>query len=166
MIGCSRNMNWIMELKNELWVFFISMVPLIELRGAVPVGTALGMNWIRVMIIAIAGNLVPVPFIITFGEKVFAWLRGTKWLSGIFSKYEARLMEKSEEVTKYSLMGLCLFVAVPLPGTGAWSGAAIAVLLNMRMRYAFCSIALGVLIAAVIMTLVSSGVFGAIRFFG
>lgn len=159
-------MNWIMELKNELWVFFISMVPLIELRGAVPVGTALGMNWIRVMIIAIAGNLVPIPFIITFGEKVFAWLRGTKWLSGIFSKYEARLMEKSEEVTKYSLMGLCLFVAVPLPGTGAWSGAAIAVLLNMRMRYAFCSIALGVLIAAVIMTLVSSGVFGAIRFFG
>lgn len=159
-------MNWIMALKNELWVFFISMVPLIELRGAVPVGTALGMNWIRVMIIAIAGNLVPIPFIITFGEKVFAWLRGTKWLSGIFSKYEARLMEKSEEVTKYSLMGLCLFVAVPLPGTGAWSGAAIAVLLNMRMRYAFCSIALGVLIAAVIMTLVSSGVFGAIRFFG
>ena len=159
-------MNWIMALKNDLWVFLISMVPLIELRGAVPVGTALGMNWIRVMIIAIAGNLVPIPFIITFGEKVFAWLRGTKWLSGIFSKYEARLMEKSEEVTKYSLMGLCLFVAVPLPGTGAWSRAAIAVLLNMRMRYAFCSIALGVLIAAVIMTLVSSGVFGAIRFFG
>ena len=166
MIGCNRNMNWIMALKNELWVFFISMVPLIELRGAVPVGTALGMNWMLVMIIAVAGNLVPIPFIIKFGEQLFAWLRRTKLLSGIFSKYEARLMKKSEQVTKYSLIGLCLFVAVPLPGTGAWSGAAIAVLLNMRMRYAFCSIALGVLIAAVIMTLVSSGVFGAIRFFG
>ena len=84
MIGCNRNMNWIMALKNELWVFFISMVPLIELRGAVPVGTALGMNWMLVMIIAVAGNLVPIPFIIKFGEQLFAWLRRTKLLSGIF----------------------------------------------------------------------------------
>ena len=159
-------MEWLTAMRNELWVFFISMVPLIELRGAVPVGTALGMNWMLVMVIAVIGNLIPIPFIIKFGEKVFEWLRKTKSLSGIFSKYEARLMRKSKDVVKYSLIGLCLFVAIPLPGTGAWSGAAIAVLLNMRMRYAFISIALGVIVAAIIMTLVSSGVFGAIRFFG
>ena len=138
------------------------MVPLIELRGSIPLGAALGMPWYTVLVISLIGNLIPVPFIIWFGRPLFKWLKQTKLLSGITHKVETRLMKKADKVTKYELIGLCLFVAVPLPGTGAGSGAAIAALLGMRMLPSFISIALGVVIAGVIMTLGSYGVLGAI----
>ena len=147
---------------KEVALFIVSMVPLIELRGSIPLGAALGMPWYTVLVISLIGNLIPVPFIIWFGRPLFKWLKQTKLLSGITHKVETRLMKKADKVTKYELIGLCLFVAVPLPGTGAWSGAAIAALLGMRMLPSFISIALGVVIAGVIMTLGSYGVLGAI----
>lgn len=150
---------------RELALFIVSMVPLIELRGSIPLGAAFGMDWHIVFLISVIGNLLPVPFIIWFGRPLFGWLKTTRLLSGITKKYEAALMKKADKVTRYEAIGLCLFVGVPLPGTGAWSGAAIAALLNMRMKPALLSIAGGVLIAGVIMTVGSYGLLGFLSLF-
>ncbi|MGI6030651.1 MAG: COG2426 family protein [Eubacteriales bacterium] len=152
-------------LGEEGALLLISMIPLIELRGAVIVGTAMDMPWQEVYLISVIGNMLPIPFIILFGRHLFALLRKTPFLAPLFAKYEAKLMKKSDKVLRYSFWGLVLFVAVPLPGTGAWSGAAISVLLNMRLKYSLPAIFLGVLIAGMLMTLGSQGVFGALRLF-
>lgn len=146
-------------------MFIISMIPIIELRGAIPFGAAMGMDWWVVFGISVIGNLLPVPFIIFFGEKIFRWMRKTKLFAKLFNWYENKLLSKAEKVEKYALIGLCLFVAVPLPGTGAWSGAALAVLLNMSWKKAFLSITAGVLIAGVVMTIGSYGLIGALKLF-
>ncbi len=137
------------------------MIPLIELRGAVPIGAAMGMNFIEVLLICIIGNMLPIPFIILFGEKLFDWFRRTKLFAKLFGKIEAKLQSKISKVTKYEKWGLMLFVAIPLPGTGAWTGAGIAVLLGMKLKEAFWAIFCGVIIAGIIMTLGSYGLFGA-----
>ena len=151
------------KLGTEFAMLIISMAPLIELRGAIPFGAAMGMEWWKVFGISVLGNLLPIPFILFFGKKLFAWLRTTKLFSGLFAWYEQRLLKKAHQVEKYALIGLCLFVAVPLPGTGAWSGAALAVLLDMPVKRALLSIVCGVLIAGVIMTIGSYGVIGALQ---
>ena len=148
---------------TETALFIISMIPIVELRGAVPLGAAMGLSWPVTLLVSVVGNMVPVPFIIIFGKHLFAWLKKTRMFSKMMHAYENRLMKKATKVMKYSAIGLCLFVAVPLPGTGAWSGAAIAVLLDMRLKYALPSIALGVLISGLIMTL---GSYGVIHLFG
>ena len=150
---------------RELALFLVSMVPLIELRGSIPLGALFGMDWPTVFVISVVGNLLPVPFIVLFGRPLFRWLKSTRLLSGLSTRIENRLMAKSDNVTRYESIGLCLFVAVPLPGTGAWSGAAIAALLGMRMRPALLSITLGVLIAGVIMTVGSYGLLGFLNLF-
>ena len=111
---------------RETALFIVSMIPLIELRGSIPLGAAMGMDWHLVFLISIAGNLLPVPFIVWFGRPLFKWLKSTKLLSGVTNWYEQKLLQKADKVTRYEAIGLCLFVGVPLPGTGAWSGAAIA----------------------------------------
>lgn len=143
---------------RETALFFISMVPLIELRGSVPFGAALGMEWYWVYLISVIGNLLPIPFILLFLRPVIRWLKTTKLLSGIVTRFEAKMIKKADKVTKYEVIGLALFVAVPLPGTGAWSGAAIAALLGMRLKMAMLSISVGVLTAGAIMTIASYGV--------
>lgn len=152
-------------LGQEGALFLVSMIPLVELRGAIILGTAMQMNWLEVYLISVLGNMLPIPFIILFGRHLFAWLRRTRWLSPLFARYEAKLMKKSDRVLRYSFWGLVLFVGLPLPGTGAWSGAAISVLLNLRLKYSLPAILLGVLIAGVIMTLGSHGLFGALSLF-
>ncbi len=154
--------NFFSFLGREGALFIVSMIPLIELRGSILLGAAMKMNWLSVYIICVIGNLIPVPFIVLFGKKLIGWLKTTRLLSGLTHKIEAKLMKKADKVTKYSLIGLCLFVAVPLPGTGAWSGAAIAALLDMRVKHAFISITLGILIAGVIMTIGSYGLWNVI----
>ena len=144
-------------LHSILLTFFISMVPVLELRGAIPVGVAGGLPPLAAMAIAVCGNLVPVPFIILFIRRIFAWMRTWKKLSGIVEKLEKRAEEKSETVRKYAWVGLCILVAIPLPGTGAWTGALVAALMNMRLKQAMPAIILGVIIAGIIMTLVSYG---------
>lgn len=138
--------------------FFISMVPVIELRGAIPIGVSYGLDYWVAVIISIIGNLVPVPFIILFIRKIFELMR--KWspkLNGLVTKLEARAESKSDVVQKYAFWGLFILVAIPLPGTGAWTGALVAAMLDMRLRRAFPAIVLGVLGAATIVTFVTFG---------
>ncbi len=139
--------------------FFISMVPVIELRGAIPSGIALGLDVWTVAILAIVGNMLPIPFIILFIRKIFAWMRTkNKRLNTIVLKMEAKADKHKDKITRYEFWGLCLFVAIPLPGTGAWTGALVAAMLDMRLKDSIPAIFLGVIIAAVVVSLLSSGV--------
>ena len=134
--------DWLLGAGREAAVFIISMVPLVELRGAVPLGAAAGIPWTTLFPLAILGNMLPIPLLLVFGEK---------------------LLSKSGEVTKYARLGLYLFVAVPLPGTGAWSGALIATLLKMPKTRALLSIFCGVITAGIIMLIASHGVLGVVK---
>ncbi len=148
---------------NNIWgqmlmTLLVSMVPVIELRGAIPLATAHGLDFRIAIPLAIIGNLIPVPFIIIFIRKIFAWIRKhLPKLDGFIGKLEGRAQSKSETVQKYAFWGLFLFVAIPLPGTGAWTGALIAAMLDMRLKKAFPSIVLGVLTAGAIVAIVSYG---------
>ena len=147
-----------MDLWNSLFgkllqTFLISMVPVIELRGAIPYGVARGLEFWQAIPVAIVGNLVPVPFIIIFIKKIFAWLRTiSAGLDRLVTRLENRALSKTDTVKKDAFWGLFLFVAIPLPGTGAWTGALIAAMLEMRVKDAFPAIALGVLTAGAIIT--------------
>jgi len=144
--------------------FAISMVPILELRGAIPIGVAHGLNIWTAIVVSILGNLVPVPFIIIFIKKIFAWLRTkSQWLNNLVTRMEKRAEKKSEAVQKYAFWGLFVLVAIPLPGTGAWTGALVAAMLEMPMKRAFPSIALGVVGAGVIVAFVTYGA-GALLF--
>jgi len=139
--------------------FFVSMLPVVELRAGLPYGIALGLEYPLALMAALLGNMVPVPFIIVYIKRVFAWLR--KYLptmDALISRLEERAHLKGETVEKYGHWGLLIFVAIPLPGTGAWTGALIAALLNIRTSKAVPVIMLGVCIAAAIMTLITYGV--------
>lgn len=141
-----------------LMTIVISMVPVLELRGAIPIATAHGLNFWVAIVCAIIGNLIPVPFIIIFIRKIFELMR--KWspkLDKLVTKLEDRAHKKSDVVLKYAFWGLVILVAIPLPGTGAWTGALVAAMLNMRLRKAFPAIALGVIIAGVIVSVVTYG---------
>ena len=144
--------------------FLISMVPVIELRGAIPIGVGAGLELPLAIAVSIIGNLVPVPFIIIFIKKIFAWMRtNIKKLDGLVTRLEKRAESKSETVQKYAFWGLFILVAIPLPGTGAWTGALVAAMLEMPLKKAFPAIMLGVLGAAAIVAFVTYGA-GAIFF--
>ncbi len=145
--------------KHILYIFAISMVPVIELRGAIPVGVGLGVPFYVVFLTAMLGNLLPIPFLILFTRRVFSWLRTkSQLLERMVSKLEAKAMAKRDLIRKYELLGLCILVAIPLPGTGAWTGALVSAVLDIRLKYAFPAIMLGVLIAGIIVSLVTYGV--------
>lgn len=146
-------------LQHVLYVFLISMVPVIELRGAIPVGVGLGLPFYAVFLAAFLGNIAPVPILILFTRRVFAWLRTkSEFLERLVSRMEKKAESNWELLQKYELLGLCILVAIPLPGTGAWTGALVAAVFDLRPRYAFPAIALGVLIAGVIVSIVTYGV--------
>ncbi len=153
--------GWLTEtaLGKFISTFFISMVPVVELRLGLPYGIALGLDYPLALLAALLGNMVPVPFIIVYIQRVFAWLR-RHWagLNDMITRLENKAHLKGETVRKYGPLGLLIFVAIPLPGTGAWTGALVAALLNMRLRSAVPSILLGVCIAATIMTGLTFGV--------
>lgn len=153
--------SWLTEtvLGKFISTFFISMVPVVELRLGLPYGIALGLDYPLALLAALLGNMVPVPFIIVYIQRVFAWLR-RHWagLNNTITRLENKAHLKGETVRKYGPLGLLIFVAIPLPGTGAWTGALVAALLNMRLRSAVPSILLGVCIAATIMTGLTFGV--------
>lgn len=148
-------------LLKYLSVLFVSMVPLIELRGAVPIGTGMGLPWHWTLIIAIIGNCLPIPIILLFVKAVLKWMRGCK--INFFNKVSNWLFEKADKnrpkIDKYGAWGLFVFVAIPLPGTGAWTGALVASIFDMNKWKATLSIFGGVIGAGVIMTIVSQ--FGA-----
>ena len=143
-------------LTKAILTFLISMVPVIELRGAIPyalAGEAALSPWLA-FLLSVLGNMVPVPFILLFIRKIFDWMKKYEKLGKIVTKLENRAAKKSGKVYKYELVGLCLLVAIPLPGTGAWTGALVAALMEMRMKRALPTIFVGVLIAGIIVTLI------------
>ncbi len=152
---------------NDAAMFLVSLIPFVELRGGVVLGHALGMDPLKVFVICVIANCIPIPFAIWLTRPVFDWLKKTKVFGGFVHKLENKLMKKSGQVLayKYVSIGLMLFVGVPLPGTGAYTGSLIAALLGMRLKQAFLPIVAGVVIAGVIMTLASMGLFGALGIF-
>ena len=152
--------HWLLGAGRELAVLVISMMPLVELRGAVPPGVAAGMPLLVLYPLAILGNMLPIPFLLFFGEKLLDWVCTLRPLEKYATAYKQKLLAKTSEVTKYTRIGLFLFVAVPLPGTGAWSGALIATLLKMPKGKALLSILGGVLTAGLIMLAASMSVVG------
>ncbi len=142
---------------KELIVFIISLIPTIELRGGIIAGYLLGLPWLRNLVVAIIANVIPVPFILFFIKKVLAFMRKHGILVKLVDWIEARGQSKSSAVTKYEVFGLMLFVAIPLPGTGAWTGSLVAALLEMDVKKAMLSVFAGVLVAGFIMTVLSYG---------
>lgn len=143
-----------------LATFIVSMLPIVELRGAIPVGVAFGLPVWQAAVISVVGNIIPAPFIIAFIRIIMDWLR-TK--SKTMQKFVAWLEKKgtgpkADKIRKAEFWGLMMFVAVPLPGTGAWTGSLIAALLDIRMKRALPPITLGVVIAGVIVSLATAGV--------
>ncbi|MGI6279728.1 MAG: COG2426 family protein [Acutalibacteraceae bacterium] len=138
--------------------FFISMVPVIELRGAIPMATGAGLSPEVAIPVAIIGNLLPIPFIIIFIKKIFAWMRKiSPALNGVVDKLEAKAYKNKDKVMRYAFWGLAIFVGIPLPGTGAWTGALIAAMMDMPLKKAFPSIVIGVMMAGAIISFVSYG---------
>lgn len=137
--------------------FVTAMVPVVELRGAIPVGVAAGLPPAAACAAAILGNLLPVPLIMLLARRVMNWLRGTAFFGPKIGWLERRAHLKGRIVRKYRLMGLVILVAIPLPGTGAWTGALVASLLDIRMRSALPAIFLGLVIAGGIITVLTMG---------
>ena len=141
-------------INKELAVFIISMIPIVELRGAIPFGVALGLEWHVAYILSVIGNIIPVPFIILLFRPIIEFLEKTKLFGKLARKLKKRTTSKMSDMdkkNKYKLLGLYLFVAIPLPGTGAWTGSAIAALMKMRIKQSFVAIAAGVVSAGLIM---------------
>ena len=147
-----------------LYTFFISMLPIIELRGAIPVGAASGLPWYINYLLCCIGNMLPVPFILFFVQYVLNFMKRIRHLDRIAFWVEEKAEKYKGQVTKYATWGLLLFVAVPLPGTGAWTGSLVAAFIKMEKKTAFFSVLGGVLIAGVIITLISYGVLGFLSF--
>ena len=148
---------------EELCVFFCSMLPIIELRGAIPLGAAFGLPWWQNYLIAVVGNLLPVPIILLFVKSVLNWM--SKCRVKLFNKIANKMFEKAEKnrdkIERYAFWGLTLFVAIPLPATGAWTGTLVAALFDMKFWKSLLSALIGVMIAGVVMTLISYGVVAA-----
>lgn len=152
------------SLPNELGIMFLSMLPLTELRAAIPIFIAKEMPPVLAYIMAVIGNMLPVPFVLAFSRPLFKWMKKCRCLNKISEALDRKIEKNKEKVLKYEFWGLALFVAIPLPGTGAWTGAFIASILDLRYKNALPSIGIGVIIAGAIVTLVSSGVLAGIKF--
>ena len=161
--------NWFMvtlggKVGKEFILFLISMVPILELRGGL-LAAGLAFWYVelaKAVPICVIGNLVPIPFILLLITKIFDWMKGTKRLKPMVEKQEKKAMSKSDKIEKYEFWGLVLFVGIPLPGTGAWTGSLIAALLGIRFRKAFPAVVVGVCLAAFIMSVISYGIIGGI----
>ena len=149
-------------LNKMIGIFLISMLPIIELRGAIPIGAAIGLPWYLNMIVSIIGNMLPVPFILLFSVKAFEFMKKHNIMVKFIEKIENRAKKRSEGLATGEFIGLMLFVAIPFPGTGAWTGALIAALLQFDRKKSFVYIFIGVLIAASLVTLGVYGVIGSL----
>lgn len=159
--------TWFMEaltgkISKEMIVFIISMVPILELRGGLLAASFMNIDIVRAIWYCVIGNIIPVPFILLLITPIFNWLKQTRTFRPMVEKLENRAMGKSEQIEKYQFWGLVLFVGIPLPGTGAWTGSLIASLLGVKFKKAFPAVLLGIVMATVIMSVVSYGLLGAL----
>ena len=146
-------------LLKYLSVLGMAAFPVVELRGAVPYGVAMDLPLLSVLTVSVIGNMLPVPFIMLFIRQIFAWMKTkSRRLRALAEKLEARAQAKGDILVKYETLGLFILVAIPLPGTGAWTGSLVAALFNLRIRHAVPTIFFGVVTAGLIMSVVSYGV--------
>ena len=145
----------------ELTVFLLSLMPIIELRGGIVAAKLLNIELLPAMIICFIGTILPTPFILLFIRKIFDWMRNTRFVK-LVNRLEEKGKSKFAQIEKYETFGLLIFVAIPLPGTGAWTGSLVAALMKMPFKNAMISVVGGTLIADIIMCLFSYGLLGAI----
>ena len=147
---------------EELCVLFCSMIPIIELRGAIPMAAVFGLPWWQAYLLSVLGNMIPVPFILLFINTIIKWMSNSR--VKFFNKFANWLLAKAEKnrekIEKYSFWGVCLFVAIPLPVTGAWTGSLVAATIGMKFWKALLSTFIGVLIAGLIVTVIVYGGIG------
>lgn len=156
--------NFFIELfsgiNKNILIFIVSLLPIVELRGGLIAASILHVEFIKAFIICFIGNILPVPFILLLIEKIFEFLKKWNPTKKIVTKLEKKTLSKKEQINKYGYWGLLLFVGIPLPGTGAWTGTLLAVLLKLNKKKSFIFIALGVLLAGIIMSILSYGILG------
>lgn len=141
-----------------LITFFVAMTPVVELRGAIPVGVAMGLSHLDALLVSIVGNMVPVPFIILFIRAIFRWLsEKSEAIKSLVSRIETHAEGKWEKVNRFKLIGLIILVAIPLPGTGAWTGALVAAVMDLRLKKAIPAILIGVIIAGILVSGITFG---------
>ena len=134
----SKLLSMLSGLPEELVIFIISMIPILELRGGLVAASVLKVPMYKAIGICFIGNLIPIPFILLLITPIFDWLKGTKWVKKHIEKLEEKAMSKSDTIQKYEFIGLVLFVGIPLPGTGAWTGSLIAALLDIKCISCYC----------------------------
>ncbi len=147
-------------ISKEAVVFVISMVPILELRGGLLVSSMIGVPLLTAIPLCIVGNIIPIPFILLFIKQIFRWLKKVPLFEKFITRLENRAMGKSDSIKRYEFWGLALFVGIPLPGTGAWTGSLIAALLDIDFKKAVVSELVGIAMATVIMSIVSYGLLG------
>ena len=150
-------MSW---LPPQVAVFVISLFPILENRAGIILGFMLKLPLWETLLFSAIGNVLPIPFILLFIRKIFAWLRPTKLMGPIVRKLEERAMKKSDGIARAEFWGLLFFVGIPLPGTGGWTGSLIASLLEVDIKKASIAILCGIALAATIMSLLTYGVIG------
>ena len=143
---------------KELLVFVISLMPILELRGGLLAAALLGLDPIPSYIISIIRNILPIPFILLLINKILEWMRKSKHFSGIANWLDKKVEKNKGQIEKYGYLGIVIFVGIPLPGTGAWTGSLIASVLEMDRKKTFIAVLLGVIIASIIMMILSFGV--------
>ena len=147
------------KIPPELTIFVISLLPILELRGGMIAARLLGVSFLKAFAICYVGNMLPIPFILLFIKKNFELLRKYPFFEKIITRLEAKTEKNKDKVLRYKSWGLLIFVAIPLPGTGGWTGALMAALLDIDFKRALPIISLGVFIAGLIMSLVTYGIF-------
>lgn len=154
--------NLMGKVSNEVIIFLISMVPILELRGGLLAASPALLNVpiLKAIPICVIGNFIPVPFILLFIKAIFNWMKKFEKLGKIAIWFENKAMNKKDQIEKYEFWGLVLFVGIPLPGTGAWTGSLIAALLNIDFKKAIAAVCIGIMLATVIMSCISYGLLG------
>ena len=147
------------KVPEELVAFVISLMPILECRGGMIAARLMEIPFVKAFLICYLGNMIPIPFIILFIRKIFDFLRRYSFFEKIIVKLEAKTAKNKDKILRYKSWGLLIFVAIPLPGTGGWTGALMAALLDIRFKRALPIIALGVLIAGFIMSGLTYGIF-------
>lgn len=146
------------KLSKEAIIFIISLMPLLELRGSLIAASILKVPYFRALIIILIGNMLPIPFILLFIEKIISLLEKNKWTKNIANFLNGKVDKHRASIEKYGYISLMLFVGIPIPGTGAWTGSLVAALLHMDFKKSLLAIFLGILIAAIIISILSYGV--------
>lgn len=155
MVGVARMEKLLKIIAEEFTVLFIAALPLVELKGAIPIGVSMGMSPVHATVSGILGSLIPVPFLLFFLEPIFMYLKSTELFKGLADRIVKNTMRKGRNIKKYKVIGLIIFVAIPLPGTGVWSGSLAAILFNIPRKQALPAIALGNSIAGIIVFILS-----------